>query len=246
MMAAHRAPERKSLARGWELRGVMRCLCGASMSTHTTNNGSKTYYYYRCNRSGYVRSPCRQRMVRAESTEEVVGTFVSNLLKNPQKIRAGLEALINRELAAGSRDPSENVRVWENKLAECTRSRRAYQDQQAAGLMSLEELREKLQDIEETRKLARAELEVLNGRRKRVKDLERDREVLLERMSAIVPDALDNLPPHRRNELYRLLQLEVKPVEDGYAVSGALCIPEPSRSSRSPTTARTPPRRRSS
>ena len=229
-MAAHRAPERKCLTRGWALRGVMRCPCGASMSTHTTNNGSKSYYYYRCNRSGYVRGPCRQRLVRAERTEAAVGSFVSDLLKDPQKIKAGMEALIDRELAAGSRDPARETRAWEEKLAECARSRRAYQDQQAAGLMTLEELRDKLEDIENTRMQARAELEALNSRRERVKSLERDRDALLEQMSAVVPDALDNLPSDKRNELYRKLRLEVKPTEDGYAVSGALCTSGPSRS----------------
>ncbi len=34
-MVRHRAPERKNLARSWELRGVLRCSCGASMGTHT-------------------------------------------------------------------------------------------------------------------------------------------------------------------------------------------------------------------
>ncbi len=62
--------------------------------------------------------------------------------------------------------------------------------------------------------------------------MERDSDALLEQMSAVVPDALDNLPPDKRNELYRMLRLEVKPTEDGYAVSGALCTSEPSWSSR--------------
>jgi site-specific DNA recombinase len=251
MMAAHRAPQRENLARGWELRGVMRCPCGASMSTHTTNNGSKAYYYYRCNRSGYVRSPCRQRMARAESAEAAVGSFVFDLLKDPRKLQAGMEVLIDRDLAEGPRDPVREARAWGEKLAECTRSRRAYQDQQAAGLMTLEELREKLEKIEGTRKLARAELQALRDRRERVKSLKRDRDALLEQMSAIVPDALDNMPPDKRNELYRMLRLEVKPTQDGYAVRGAFCTSGPSPSSVVPcrdrwpcTPPRSPPRRR--
>jgi site-specific DNA recombinase len=36
LMAAHRPPQRKNLARHWELRGLVRCGCGVLMATHTT------------------------------------------------------------------------------------------------------------------------------------------------------------------------------------------------------------------
>ncbi len=46
-MAAHRAPERKHLARPWELRGMVRCSCGVLMGTHTVRvNASKGQVYH--------------------------------------------------------------------------------------------------------------------------------------------------------------------------------------------------------
>jgi hypothetical protein len=49
MIAAPHSQERKNLARGWELRGVIRCpSCGAAMSSHTATRGEKLYNYYRC------------------------------------------------------------------------------------------------------------------------------------------------------------------------------------------------------
>ena len=105
--------------------------------------------------------------------------------------------------------------------------RRAYQDQQAAGLMSLEELRERLGDLEDTRRMARAELKAVNDRQERIRELERDRDALLEHMIGLAPEALDNLPLGERNELYRVLRLQVTPVSEGYAVCGAFCSSDP-------------------
>ena len=72
--------------------------------------------------------------------EPIVWEFVSGLLKDPERIGAGTNTLIEQELASHSRDTSQEAAAWAKKLEECDRLRSAYQDQQAAGLMSLEEL----------------------------------------------------------------------------------------------------------
>jgi hypothetical protein len=113
------------------------------------------------------------------------------------------------------------------KLEECDRLRRAYQDQQAAGLMTLEELDSRLKGLEETRRLARSELRALEARRERVDDLERDRDALLESWVSTAPRALDELTGAERNKVYRMLRLEVIPTLEGFAVSGAFCSIEP-------------------
>jgi site-specific DNA recombinase len=41
-----RSFERKNLARGWELRGLVRCSCGSKMRTATTKSGDKLGYHY--------------------------------------------------------------------------------------------------------------------------------------------------------------------------------------------------------
>ena len=50
-------------------------------------------------------------------------------------------------------------------------------DQQAAGLMTLEELGSKLAKLEEPRRVAEAELRALDAREERVSELEADRDV---------------------------------------------------------------------
>ena len=228
MMAMHRPSERKHFVRDWELRGFVRCGCGASMGTHTTSNGRKLYHYYRCNRgSDYKRGVCEQKSIRAEAVEASVWRFVSSLLQDPENIKVGLEELIEQQRAAGSRDPEKEATTWAEKIGECDRLRRAYQDQQAAGLMTLKELRERLGELDDISRMAQAELKALADREERIKELERDRDALLEQLASTVPDALGGLTPGKRNELYRVLRLQVTPVPEGYSLSGVFCSPDP-------------------
>ena len=92
--------------------------------------------------------------------------------------------------------------------------------------MTLEELRERLGELEETRKLAWAELDAIAARRERLAELERDRDALIEEMEAMVPDALDDLFSEDRNRVYRMLRLSGAPSSFGYEVSGAFCSAE--------------------
>ncbi len=224
MIAVNKGQERKHLAREWELRGLMRCSCGATMVTHTTHpHGRYLYHYYSCakRRDFRGKGPCRQKSLRAEHVEPVVWEFVSGLLKDPERIRAGMDALIEQKLVADSRDAGAEAAAWAKKLEECDRLRSAYQDQQAAGLMTLEELASKLEGLKETRGVARAELAALEAREAYANELERDRDALLESWGRMVPEGLDNLSGQERNKVYRMLRLEVTPTEEGYRVTGA-------------------------
>lgn len=229
LMAARRAPERKHLARDWELRGLIRCGCGVLMGTHTTTANEKPYHYYKCfRRSDYKRGICEQRSLRAERVEGVVWEFVSSLLKDPERIRAGMDRLIEQERNTRRGDPEQEAQAWAQTIAKCTRLRSAYQDQQAAGLMTLEELAPKLKELDETRRHAERELAGLKNQQERVVELEADRDTLLEYVAAAIPEELDNLAGEDRNKVYRMLQVEVTPTPEGpYKVTGAFCTAEP-------------------
>jgi DNA anti-recombination protein RmuC len=134
-----------------------------------------------------------------------------------------MQRLIEQERSATNRgDPDNTAKAWADKVAECIRLRAAYQDQQAVGLMTLEELGEKLAQLGEIRRHAEKELSALTDRRERVEQLEEDRDALIEAMADTVPDALDTLSGEERNKVYRMLRLEVTPTPEGYAVTGAL------------------------
>ena len=113
------------------------------------------------------------------------------------------------------------------KIAECDHLRSAYQDQQAAGLMTLDELGSKLEELDRTREFARAELGRLLKRRERVEDLEHDRDAVIESYAGMLPEALDALSGEERRRLYGMLRLEVAPAPEGLEVRGALSTSGP-------------------
>ncbi len=152
-------------------------------------------------------------------------SFVSDLLKNPERIRAGMEALIEQERADGPRDLAKEAATWAQKMEECAQLRNAYQDQQAAGLMTMEELGSKLKELDETRELAQAELDALTVREQRVENLEADCDTLVKDMAKMVPEGLDSLSGVERHKVYRMLRIEVTPMPEDFQVSGALDEP---------------------
>jgi len=204
------------------------------MGTRTAQAGSRLFHYYVCKRSPAARKvgECAQRCVRATRVEDAVWRFVSELLKDPSRIRAGIEELIEQERKAARCDPDGDIRLWEERIAECSRLRSAYQDPQAAGLMTLEELSSKLAQVEETRGVAEAELEALRSREERTRELEADREALVASYAETVPGALDSLLGEERSRVYEILQLEVTPDPEGYEVSGTLCSSRPTGTRR--------------
>jgi site-specific DNA recombinase len=235
MIAAPRPQERRNLARGWELRGLMRCpSCGAAMTSHTATRGEKVYYYYRCHRGAdYRRNSCRQRMVRAEIVEAAMWEFVSSVLKDPRRIHAGMEALIEQKRAGTRGDPEREAKVWLERIAEVDQERRGYLRLAAKGRITDAELDEAFAELEETRQTAEQELEAIRGRREEVEELERDRDALLASWSSAVPANLDKLTSEKRNALYHTLRLELKPCEEVYEVTGPFCSLEPLSSSTS-------------
>jgi site-specific DNA recombinase len=226
---APRSQDRKNLSRGWELRGLIRCpSCGAAMTSHTAKRGEKRYHYYRCHRAvDYRRHSCRQRMTRAEKAEAAMWEFVSRAMKNPERILVGMDALIKQKRAELRGNPDREAKAWLDRLVEVDKERRGYLRLAAKGRMTERELDEVLADLEETRRMAERELEVIGGRREEIEQLEHDRDVLRASWSAAVPENLDRLTPEGRNTLYHKLRLEFRPTEDGYEVTGPFCSSDP-------------------
>ena len=75
--------------------------------------------------------------------------------------------------------------------------------------MTPDELQDRLNEIEEMRETARAELTTLAESRQRLEELEHDRDALMERYAGTVPEALENLTPEERHRVYKMLRLRV-------------------------------------
>ena len=182
------------------------------METSAVNgrNGRK-HFYYRCwrrNRFGDDACP-RPSNYPARRIEPAVWKFVSDLLKDPERLRAGLEETIEEERKGVRGDPEKETKVWLEKLAETDHKRSGYQDMPAEGLIIFDELRVKLAVLEETRETAQRELEALDNRREKIEELEHDRDAVLESYVALVPESLDALTPEERHRIYKMLRLRV-------------------------------------
>jgi site-specific DNA recombinase len=197
--------------RFWELSGgISRCSeCGWAVRTSSVTKKETQYSYYHCS-NAHSRKGCDHgKHYRAADLEEKVWAFVSDLLKQPERLREGLEEMIEEERGVLRGDPDCEARAWLDKLTQVDRKRSAYQDQQAEGLITMDELRSKLAGLEKTRETARRELDALKGRRERIEQLERDAAALLEHYAELVPEDLDNLTAEERHNVYKMMQLRV-------------------------------------
>jgi hypothetical protein len=215
--------------RFWELSGgVIFCdECGRRMKPDRKKGRDPTtfYNYYRCNTHrdrGPEACPNRKKR-RAEKIEREVWAFVSSLLQNPEQLKLDLERLIEEEKFMVRDDPEREAQTWLRKIEELDRQRARAQVLAIEGLLSHEELRAKLSQIEEGRQTAQRELAVLTSRKDKVEQLERDAEVLLSSYAEAVPEVLEALNGEERQQVYRMLRLKVRAHTDGITtVSGAL------------------------
>ena len=154
--------------------------------------------------------------------------FVSALLKDPERLRAGLEELIEQERAGMRGDPDREANTWLEKLAEVDQERRGYLRLAAKGHMSDDDLAEALAELEETRATADRELEAIRARKAAIEELERDRDALLASYAGMMPEALDSLAPEERTQIYRMLRLRVDISADGtMQAQGVLSVVPP-------------------
>jgi hypothetical protein len=107
-------------------------------------------------------------------------------------------------------------------LAEVERKRSGFQDMAAEGLITLEELRVKLNALEETRKVARTELDALASRSERIAAIERDAEAVIRDYAGLMPEALAALAPEERHHVYKMLRLKVLVYPDGAGELGGV------------------------
>ena len=209
--------------RVWELSGGMLFCdeCGNRMSVHTSvnhwNGEEVRYFYYRCpKRQRHGLEACAHNThYRATEREARVWEFVSGLLRDPERLRAGLDEMIEQERAGSRGDPQREISLWLEKAAEAGRKRSGFQDMAAEGLITLDELRAKLAGLDETRRAAEAEIVHLRGRLERVEELERNRDTLLDDYTVLVPEALQELGPEERRQIYAMLRLRIAVDIDG-------------------------------
>jgi hypothetical protein len=229
MLAGCRSPSRVD-GRFWELSGaLMRCgECGRAMETmvktaRKKSGGRYVFCYYRCREGNRKRDTCsNNKCIRSDKAHAAVWGLISELLSEPERLREGLEAMIEEERKGMRGDPERESKAWLQKLSEVDRKRSGYLELAAEGFLGHDELRTKLAALEETRELAERELRTLQGRSELLESLEREKDTVIERYAGLVPDALEKLSPRERHQVYRMLHLRVVAhLDDKLEVSGA-------------------------
>ncbi len=221
--AALKGNERSSGAgrRFWELSGgIFRCdECERALVATTTLKGAKNYrrrmFYYQCaTRRQVGKHACSfSRSINVKRAAAAVWDAIAALLTHPEGLRRDLEEMIEREKETRG-DPEPEARAWAATLSEIERKRDKYQEMFAAGAMTLDELRSKLNSLEETRETARRELAALARWNESLEAFERDKDKLLESYATLAPEALTALDPGERRAVYSMLGLCVEALPD--------------------------------
>jgi DNA repair exonuclease SbcCD nuclease subunit len=123
--------------------------------------------------------------------------------------------MVEQERSGVRGDPEHEARMWLERLAEADRMRAGYQELAAKGLMTIEELSARLEELETTRRTAADELEAIRRRAERLEGLKHDRDALMEFYAGAVPEDLERLGPEERRRIYGRLRLELWARLDG-------------------------------
>jgi hypothetical protein len=194
--------------RFWDLSaGILRCSeCGRAMSPRTT---SRTYFYYACTVGPNKRHHAcfAKKFHSAAELEERVWGAVSAILTDPEKLRAGLDEMIERERTQMLGDPVKEAATLGKRLRAIKSRRSRYQEMAADGLINFDELRERLARIEDERVDTEHALEAIQRRAEHLERLEQNRNVLLEEYAGAAPEALDAPPPEDRHRIYKIMRL---------------------------------------
>jgi chromosome segregation ATPase len=153
-------------------------------------------------------------MRRVEELEPRVWDVVSGLLEDPEQLRADLDRMIELEQRSMRGDPDREQESWLDKLTELDRKRARYQEMAADDLITFDELRVRLTELDETRGIAERELKTLQAHKVRVAELEMDHDALLDSLVDVAPDAMASLTAEERYHVYKTLKLRVVAYQD--------------------------------
>jgi hypothetical protein len=131
-------------------------------------------------------------------------------LRDPERIRTGLDRLIEEKRTNAGREPERDAEFWSRKITEVEVERRGYHRLAAKGHVTDEELAVALSELDELRETAEHELETVRFRGEALKRLEHDRDALMESYAGMVSETLEDLAPEERHWIYKLLRLGVR------------------------------------
>jgi hypothetical protein len=178
---------------------------------------SRKYFYYACTVGPSKRHDgCfAKKFHPAAELEGRVWDAVSAILTDPEKLRKGLDEMLERERGQVQGDPAKEIAALDKRLRVIKDRRARYQEMAAARLIDFDELRERFAGIEGEREDTERALEAAKRRTEHLERLEQNRNVLLEEYAGAVPGMLAELLPEERHQVYRMLRLRAKLAPSG-------------------------------
>ena len=149
------------------VQGLVHCQgCGYALYRTSTRSSARKIYYYRCIGSDAWRfegvARCDQRPIRLDLLEQMVWTEIVRLLEDPSLMRAELER--RHEAARKAHPGKRHQAMLERDLAQVRkrldRLLTAYQD----GLLTLDELRQRLPELRKRQRGLQNDLEALTAK----------------------------------------------------------------------------------
>ncbi len=133
----------------------------------------------------------------AQKAETAVWNALSALLTDPESLRRDLEVMIEREKEARG-DLEPEAKAWATTLLEAKRKREKCQEMYAVDAMTIDELKSRLDTLEETSETARRELGALASWRESLKARKSCKDRLLQLYDTLAPGALAPLDQGER------------------------------------------------
>jgi hypothetical protein len=144
-----------------------------------------------------------------------VWNFVSSVLKDPERLRRGMDEMLDRERALSSRAPGEDEEGWLKKLSELEVQEERLLDLYLEGKLESDRYGSRISQLRRSRKTIQEELEHIRNRTTHIERLEQDRNALLSYYAQVAVEHLGNLEPEERNRVYKMLDLKILAQQDG-------------------------------
>jgi len=226
-LAANKAHARRRTITPSVVQGLVSCAkCGYALYRTSRRSSKRIIYYYRCGGADAWREDsdcaCTTRPIRQDILDEVVWTEVVRLLEDPQLISNELE---RRLAAAREADPSKQRE--EALRGELVRIRKGIERLLTAfqeGLLSLEELRERMPTLRRREQAHMTELQAIVDQTVGRAAYLRLAETLTTFLARLRSSA-DTLDAPERQRVLRLLVKEILVSNDKITIRH--CIPVP-------------------
>ena len=223
------------------LRRVVRCrVCDLTMSCHRMRgrNGTFHHYYYCAGHDVLMArraiGRCPQRNLRSDELDALVWGEVRRHLENPTLIHEGYARLQVQAASPGNDGIADDLAALQKQLAEMDREEHRLLDAYQAGLVDLDQLRQRQRRLRQRRAHVNGSIEVLHTERKTAQQqaqLQADLKTFVDRIRG----PLATLDFDARQQIVRTV-LERVMVEDGRVdIHFAIPLPEPPPDTTNPS-----------